>query len=241
MSENADEIKNADLIDESVNARVEMAINKAMSIYLTRLKMGMIDEGLEASFQMHLAGLLRDELELLTIDKNERFVVELEKNMGDKNYVDICVEYHKNGCLNELYPIELKFKKESQTAGNQAVINSFVDIYKLEQLINQNNLVKSCCFIFLTNYERYTKQPKNGGTREVFSMYHNSKIEPNQSYKDDSKTFKRALLKKFKNELKELKFNNSYTIKYQKLQCKDKNYYFFILSIPPKPSERAKC
>ena len=90
------EIKPADLIDQSPNSRVKNALNKAMSIYLTRLKTQMIEEGLEASFQMHLAGLLRDELELLTIARDERFIVELEKNMGDekKNYVDISIEFY---------------------------------------------------------------------------------------------------------------------------------------------------
>ncbi len=235
MNENKNEIKNADLIDESVNARVEMAINKAMFIYLTRLKMGMIDEGLEASFQMHLAGLLRDELEVLTIDKNERFVVELEKNMekenNGKNYVDICVEYHKNGCLNELYPIELKFKKKSQSAEDLGVMESFKDIYNLEQLTN----IKACYFIFLTDHELYTKQPKNSGTRKVFSMYHGAKIKQNQNYKYDSKTAKN-MLEKYPNGF-DFKYN--YKIDYQKITIpsennENKNLWFFKLKIPPK-------
>ena len=231
MSENADKIQVADLIDESPNTRVEKALNKAMSVYLTRLKMGMIEEGLEVSFQMHLAGLLRDTLELLTIDKNERFVVKLEENMekenNGKNYVDICVEYHKNGHLSECYPIELKFKKKSQSAEDLGVIECFKDIYKLEQLTN----IKACYFIFLTDHELYTKQPKNSGTREVFSMYHKAKIKQNQSYKYNSKTAKSAL-EKYPNGFK---FKHNYDINYQKITThKNKNLWFFKLKIPPK-------
>ncbi len=244
MSENANEIKNAVLIDENPNARVEMAINKAMSVYLTRLKMDMINEGLEASFQMHLSGLLRDELELLTIDKHERFVVELEKNLGDKkdkNYVDICVEYHKNGSLDEprhteQYHIELKFKKKNQGAEPQNVIECFKDIYNLEQLANTNKEIKFCYFIFLTDHKLYTEKADEG-IRKKFPIHHDADIVTNTKYNDDGDTAKNSL-KKYPNGLH---FKNNYKIKYQKLQGKDKNYYFFILSIPPKPSERAKC
>ena len=232
MSENADKIK---MIPESPNTRVEKALNKAMSVYLTRLKMGMIEEGLEVSFQMHLAGLLRDALELLTIDKNERFVVELEKNMGDKNYVDICVEYHKNGHLSECYPIELKFKKKSQSAAPQNVIECFKDIYNLEQLANkqfEGKEIKFCYFIFLTNHKIYTEKPSNEkDIRAKFPMWDGAKIIPNQIYKDDSKTAESV----FKKYPKDFKFKHNYDINYQKITThENKNLWFFKLQIPPK-------
>ena len=222
------EIKPADLIDQSPNSRVKNALNKAMSIYLTRLKTQMVEEGLEASFQMHLAGLLRDELELLTIARDERFIVELEKNMGDekKNYVDISIEFYEKGKPCKQYLIELKFKKASQTAGNQNVINSFIDIYNLEQLAIHNEKIEACYFIFLTDYERYTKETDKG-TRQIFTMHNGAKIQTNKIYIDESKTAKKSL-EKYKNGLK---FSNNYQIEYKKIETHDKSYWFFLLEI----------
>ena len=205
MSENADKIQVADLIDESPNTRVEKALNKAMSVYLTRLKMGMIEEGLEVSFQMHLAGLLRDTLELLTIDKNERFVVKLEENMekenNGKNYVDICVKYQyfKDERLSECYyPIELKLKKVSQKAEPQNVIECFKDIYNLEQLADENKEIKFCYFIFLTDHKIYTEKPSNEkDIRNSFPMWdkETETIKANQLYNDSRETAKKSLKK----------------------------------------------
>lgn len=214
------------LIDECVNSRVKDALKKALSLYLTRLKTGMIDEGLEASFQMHLAGLLKDELELLTIYSDERFSVELEKKIEKakkKNYIDIVVKYEKKE-INKEYFIELKFKKKYQAAENQAVVQCFEDIYNLE-----NSKCESGFFIFLTDYELYTKKPsKKDSTRNNFPMHDKAEIKTTEKYKDDSKTSKNLL------ENKGLEFKNNYKINYNKIKTKNKNYWFFLLEIKGK-------
>ena len=240
MSENADEIKNANLIDESPSIRVDNAINNALAVCMKRLQNKMIEIESEASFQHHLALLIRDYLQFFTLSDDEKFIISLEKKYelnGHNNYVDIVIEY-KNDKFEREYLIELKFKKESQKAEPQNVIECFKDIYNLEQLANRQNRqfedkeIKFCYFIFLTNHKLYTEKPSNEkDIRNSFPMWDKETIKANQSYNDSKKTAKNSL-EKYKNELK---FKNNYQIEYKKIEThKNKNLWFFKLKIPPK-------
>lgn len=225
-----EKIELAELLNESVDVRVESAINRALAIYLSRLKTGFIKAGLEASFQGNLAAILRDILQLLTFHKDERFLVYLEEKFtldGKDNYVDICVEYRKNE-TSQKYLIELKFKKKAQGAQNNGVYECFKDIHNLELLKDKN----AGYFVFLTDYEGYSKKPtKDDGVRQNFPMYQGAKIEKtiDKDKHQDAKIEKK--LHKYKH-YKEFKFCNDYAINYKNMQSNEgENFWYFLLKI----------
>ena len=71
----------ANIIDVDVKRRVQKAVKDGMDLYLTKIKYGFIEVGLEATFQLQLARIIDDILQLLTFDINERFQIILERNM----------------------------------------------------------------------------------------------------------------------------------------------------------------
>ena len=108
-------MKKISQMDLTAESRVRIAINQAMEIYMNQLNTGYITIGLENAFQMHLASIIGDLLNIHTFYPEERFIIHFEKNMpinGNDDYVDIVIN-HQNGMNVEKYLVELKFKKES--------------------------------------------------------------------------------------------------------------------------------
>lgn len=221
-------MKNANVINLSVDDRVDEAIHKAMDIYLSKLKTGFIDIGLEAAFQMHLADIISKELDQKTFYKDERFIVKFEKNMpinGNNDYVDIVIEYQKQD-EQRFYLVELKFKKISDSAPNLGVIQSYIDIYNLDchKAITKN--VRGCYFIFMTDEEAYIK-PAKAGTRQKLPMHDGATITANQAYTVSCP----AAIKETKKYPSGFTFNNNYNIEYEKWDINGKSYWHFILKI----------
>ncbi len=143
-----------------------------MDIYINKLKTEFIDIGLEDTFKMHLANIIGRELEQRTFYKDERFVVELEKNMpinGNRDYIDIVIEYRR-GTIQKLYLLELKFKKITDSAPDLGTIRSYVDIYNLDCHHANASNVCGYYFIFMTDLQTYAKQ-SNRGTRNQLPMH----------------------------------------------------------------------
>lgn len=221
-------MKNANVINLSVDDRVDEAIHKAMDIYLSKLKTGFIDIGLEAAFQMHLADIISRELDQKTFYKDERFIVKFEKNMpinGNNDYVDIVIEYQKQD-EQRFYLIELKFKKISDSAPDLGVIQSYIDIYNLDchRAITAN--VCGCYFIFMTDLNTYTKSAKKG-TRQALPMHDRATITAHRSYTVSGNAAINATIKYPSG----FTFNNNYNIEYEKWDINGKPYWHFILKI----------
>ena len=146
-------------LDLQVDKRVEEAINKAMEIYLYKLENNFLEIGLENTFQMSIAEIIKQILELNTFFPNERFRVLFEINKpinGNKDYVDIVIKYERDEEKKE-YLIELKFKKIEHSAVDLGNAESYIDIYNLDTHRKNTQNVRGCYFVFLTDYELYLK------------------------------------------------------------------------------------
>ena len=135
----------------TVEKRIENAVKNAIKIYLSRLNCSFYEIGLEDTFKMHLGNIISSELELNTFCPDERFIVMFEKNMpinGNKDYIDIVIKY-QNPKVVELYPIELKFKKISDSAPDLGNIASYIDIYNLDSLKTNTANVRNCYYVFI--------------------------------------------------------------------------------------------
>ena len=223
-------MKNANCISMDVTSRVDEAIDKSMDIYINKLMTNYIDIGLEYAFQMHLAEIISKELDQLTFFSDERFVVKFEKNMpinNNNDYIDVVVEY-KRGSIFKQYLIELKFKKETDSAPDLGNIYSYIDIYNLDCHRKNSNNVERCYFIFLTDYEVYTKaSKKEKGTRFELPMYDGYTIKANTNYIVTGNSAKKDTVKYPNGFI----FSNDYLIEYQKTKINNKDFWFYILKI----------
>lgn len=221
-------MRNANEISLDVDERVDKAIKDSMDIYINKLKTGFIDIGLEASFKMHLANIINRELEQRTFYKDERFVVQLEKNMpinGNKDYIDIVIEYQRGG-IQKLYLLELKFKKITDSAPDLGTIESYIDIYNLDCHHANTSNVYGCYFIFMTDLQTYVNQ-SNKGTRSQLPMHDGAVIAAHSQYTVSGQ----AALKASGKYPSGFTFHNSYKIDYQKSVINGKDYWHFILRI----------
>lgn len=221
-------MKNANCICMDVTSRVDSAIRKSMDIYINKLMTKYIDTGLENAFQMHLAEIVSKELDQLTFFCDERFVVKFEKNIpinNNNDYIDIVVEY-KRGSILKQYLIELKFKKETDSAPDLGNIYSYIDIYNLDCHKKNTSNVEKCYFIFLTDYEVYTKGSKRG-TRFELPMFDCYTIKANTTYTVTGNSAKKNTLKYPNGFI----FSKDYYIEYQKAKINNKDFWFYILEI----------
>ena len=212
----------------SVSERIENAIRKSMKTYLSRLDNGFYEMGLEDTFKMHIGSIISAELELNTICPNERFIVMFEKNMpinNNNDYVDIVIKYQSSTTV-ELYPIELKFKKITDSAPDLGNIASYIDIYNLDSLKNSTPNIKECYYIFMTDLETYTKQ-SSSGTRKEIPMYDGYTICSNHNYTVSGNAAKKATNKYPAG----FTFHNNYPIEYEVTNINGKPYWCYILKI----------
>ena len=219
-------MKNATIINTSVNDRVKRAINAGMEVYANKLMNGFYEPGLEASMQLNLMSIIQNILDQNTFNINERFQVILEKNMplnGVKDYVDAVIKY-SNGIDEYLYLIELKYKKVGDGGPNSGNPISYVDMYKLNQH-KQNANVKGCFFVFMTDDKTYTRQTKREGTRMEFPMFDRAKIEKDKAYKAITPAAMAVVNHSGTNNIV---FDKDINIEYFKFSVKDKPYWYFI-------------
>ena len=221
-------MKKATILELDPIKRIENSINRAMLFYTSKLSGGILEIGLEASFQMHLGDLLNSELQNQTTSSKERFVVHFEKNIeieGRKDYIDIVVEYRSNE-KHFLYLIELKYKKETDSAPDLGNIYSYIDIYNLSKQKANNSDVSGCCFIFLTDYKTYTNKAKSG-TRLELPMHDGANILKGNVYKVTGESAKNNTNKYPDGFV----FDSNYKIEYLNFKIKEKQYWYYILNI----------
>lgn len=221
-------MKKISQMDLTAESRVRIAINQAMEIYMNQLNTGYITIGLENAFQMHLASIIGDLLNIHTFYPEERFIIHFEKNMpinGNDDYVDIVIN-HQNGMNVEKYLVELKFKKESDSATDLGNILSYIDIYNLDSHKYFTPNVKNCYFIFLTDLKTYTRKARSG-TRTELPMEDGYTIQKGNKYTVTGKSAKDNTYK-YPNGFV---FNNDYKIEYNRFEVKNKPYWYFILEL----------
>ncbi|HHX66862.1 MAG TPA: hypothetical protein GX708_02255 [Gallicola sp.] len=219
-------MKEANVFNLDVDTRVDKAIIEEMDIYINKLVNGFIEVGLEATFQLHLSGILDDLLQIHTYEIDERFQVALEKNMpinGNKNYVDIVIKYTKN-TTERLHLFELKYKKESDGAPDNGIIYSYIDMCNLDYHKVNTPKVKGCYFIFLTDSFVYTKNPRPSTTRAQLPMHHGAMINSGFNYNVSGNSAKSIMGTYMTTGFE---FSNSHSIQYQKFSIKNKEFWFF--------------
>lgn len=212
-------------VNNNINDRVESIIKQTLNIYINRLKTGYYEIGLEATFQLHFSKILQDLFDVNTLSPNERFEVLLEKNLpvnGNKDYIDVVIRHTENKNVS-WYLIELKFKKETDSAPDLGNIESYKDMYTLDCHKTTSN-VKGCYYIFMTDYKTYLNKSKKG-TRTELPMHDLAKISPNQVYNVTNPSAVKAL-GKYANT--GLKFSMDHTIEYEHFKIGTKDYWYFI-------------
>ncbi|GMX60107.1 hypothetical protein Elgi_68740 [Paenibacillus elgii] len=108
------------------NDRLNYVLDLAWSIFIKRLSLGRIKVNKESSMQLHYASLINSLGELLCLDKDDVFTIELEHSYQSKN-VDIVCYYNDIKAA-----IELKcFKKSSNRATDTDMYDVLKDIERL--------------------------------------------------------------------------------------------------------------
>lgn len=218
------------LISHSVSDRVDLAINKAVDLFINKLSKKYYSISVEAPFQLHVMKCVEQILDQLTFSKNERFIVDLEKNIplnGRNDEVDGVIEYYFNGDLKEQYLIEFKYKKPKDGGPNSINIEAYVDIAELEQQLN-NPIIKGCYFIFLTNDKDFTVPGRNStANRMVFPLHDGYTIEARRY-----SPLVPAAVKQLKccgHPEGYLSFNKQHLVEYSHFNDIDNNQYWYLL------------
>lgn len=142
--------------------RLNYVLDLAWSIFIKRLALGRIKVNKESSMQLHYASLINSLGELMCLDKDDVFTVELEHSYQSKN-VDIVCYYNDFKAA-----VELKcFKKSS----NRATDTDMYDVLKdIERLFNFEDFeVKR--FLCLTD-NPYYMNGQHTGHAEFVSISH---------------------------------------------------------------------
>lgn len=219
-------MKNEKIFSNNLDLRVDSIIRESMDIYINRLVNGLLEVGLEATFQLNLARILKDLLNIKIVSLNERFQVLLEKNIpinGNKDYIDIVIKYTNNN-KESIYLIELKNKKISDSVPDLGNVVSYIDMYNLDCHMQNLSSVIGCFFIFLTDLKTYKNKPRIG-TRKELPMHDKSEIKASQKYDVTGKAAIKAMGNYHKNGFK---FSTNHLIKYTNFKIQKKDYWFFI-------------
>lgn len=138
--------------------RLNHVLDLAWNIFIKRLALGRIKVNKESSMQLHYASLINSLGELMCIDKDDVFTIELEHSYHGKN-VDIVCYYN-----NFKAAVELKcFKKSS----NRATDTDMYDVLKdIERLLDfEDFAVKR--FLCLTDNPYYMNGEHSGHAESV--------------------------------------------------------------------------
>lgn len=201
-------------IPSDYKKRLKEIIEQSWTIFKHQFINGRFEIANEASFQHHFANIIRSVGELFCLKRKDLFLIDLEpkfkkKSGGFKNIDITCgFENVKIKCV-----IELKLKKKSQGAQDNASVDCYLDLQALEDVSDNETFIGF--FFFLTDDKWYTKQSKKG-TGTIFNM--------SEGFKYNKGTPLIAEHKGRKGDKVQLK--NDYILNYDKIG----NYYF--LEIP---------
>ena len=225
-------MKAFDYMKGEAKPRVEQALRESVDVYINKLDYGFYQLAVEAPLQLHVMKLLEQRLDQYTLSADERFIVDLEKNIPlgtKKDEVDGVVEYYYKGKLKELYLIEFKYKKPKDGGPNSCNIDAYVDIYELEQQKKQNSLVKGCYFVFATSDKEFTIPGARSTANRMIFPLHDGYVIQKRRYVPLAP----AAVKQLANSgYSELKFINEHKIEYTYTKtAKGDDYWFFVLDV----------
>ncbi len=208
-----------------------------MEIYCNKLAYGKINAGLEATFQLELALILKNVLDEHTLSKTERFSLTLEENTpihGGRNYVDIAIHYDDINVKKD-FLVELKFKKASQAAPDLGTIETYFDLYNLDKLHNDPAVnpghVAGCFVVFLTNLQTYSTAPRSG-TRVQLPMHDGARITAGSVYMPNGAAARKVIGTKYGPSFPGFSFSKDVTFEYNNFTSNGgDDYWYFICEL----------
>ena len=225
-------MKSFEFMQGDAKSRVEQALSESVDVYVNKLDYGFYQLAVEAPLQLHVMKILEQRLDQYTLSADERFVVDLERNIPlrtKRDEVDGVVEYYFKGELKEQYLIEFKYKKPSDGGPNSGNVDAYIDIHELEQQIAINPLVKGCYFVFVTSDKSFTvPSSKQTGTRMIFPLYDGYVIQ-----KKEYVPLVPAAVKKLRDSgYSRLVFTKEHKIEYTYTKtAKGEEYWFLVLNV----------
>jgi hypothetical protein len=225
-------MKNPDILPTDAIIRIDEILDISWRILKTRFIEGRYVISREATFQHYFAHIISTIGDTYCITRSEKFMVDLEeklevKNNHDevkKNYIDITCGFSRGGKEpKEKTAIELKFKTETQGAQNEARINIFRDVERLEKAKSEHSFAQGR-FYMITDHQVYVNESKTGvGT--VFATHDGARTQANHEFHyPDSKS------------IEDVKVNlkNSYLFEWEKIDKKSdkkEDWYFLELKV----------
>ncbi|MED3550129.1 hypothetical protein [Cytobacillus praedii] len=158
------------------NEKLELIIKKSWELFISQYVCGRIIVTKEAPFQHNFANIIKQMGELHCFSRNDQFFVDLEEKesdiLGKNKYIDIVCSLSIGGEKTSKAAIELKFKKKSQGADDEARIDAYVDIQSLEHCLDKD--YELAYFFMITDNPAYTKASmKIDSTASQFSIRDN--------------------------------------------------------------------
>ncbi len=189
-------MKVVDRLPSSPSERLEKAMVHAWKIVKSKFIEGRIQLNKEAALQHHYAQALKTLGELYSINRNEYWIVDLEK--GEENLtqeektdnIDVVCEIRQEGEKSIKSGIEMKFKYADSGAPKFSV-QSLVDIYRLEKLIETDYEMGR--FYMITNNKYCWKEPQRSKIRKNFGIYNGREIERGETLRAQKDTSKNVL------------------------------------------------
>ncbi|MFJ6411917.1 hypothetical protein ACIQLG_03890 [Terribacillus saccharophilus] len=161
------------MADDNAVQKLDEVINKSWELFVQQFVQGRYSITKEAPFQFHFADTINKVGNLYCFKRGESFSVDLETRkegiLGRNKYIDItCAFYNGEETPTASAAIELKFKKNSQGADDEARIDAYLDIQTLEAC---EDYFDRAYFFMITESEAYSKpSKKEGSTADIFSM-----------------------------------------------------------------------
>ena len=227
-------MKQPDILPTNDTARIDDILQTSWRILKTRFIKRRYEISSEAPFQHYFAHIISTIGDTYCITRTEKFMVDLEvklevknnNNKSKRNYIDITCGFSRGGQEpKEKTAIELKFKTETQGAQNEARINVFRDVERLEKAKSEHSFAQGR-FYMITDHQVYVNESKTGvGT--VFATHDGARTQANHEFHfPDSKS------------IEDVKVNlkNSYLFEWEKIDKKpinksDKKEEWYFLEI----------
>ena len=224
-------MKKTDILPTDDTARIDDILQTSWRILKTRFIKRRYEISSEAPFQHYFAHIISTIGDTYCITRTEKFMVDLEvklevknnNNKSKRNYIDITCGFSRGGQEpKEKTAIELKFKTETQGAQNEARINVFRDVERLEKAKSEHSFAQGR-FYMITDHQVYVNESKTGvGT--VFATHDGARTQANHEFHfPDSKS------------IEDVKVNlkNSYLFEWEKIDKKTtKKEEWYFLEIP---------
>ena len=225
-------MKDIKILSSGVKQRVDAAIERAFECYVYKVAHGYYEPTVEIPMQLFVMKMIEEQLNETTILKNEKFIIDLERNIPldtKRDEVDGIIDYYKDGQLKEEYLIEFKYKKEKDGGPNSCNIDAYVDVYELERQLKTNKYVKGCYFIFMTDDEKYTVPGSKASANRMVFPLHDTYVIETRTYEAQTPAAEEQLSK---SGYSSLTFAKPHKIEYSRFKTTaGKDYWYLILKI----------